>query len=303
MSPIEQAARVPVAAVAEAFGLQVRGHAFGACPACNAERRGSHDRRLPCGFTDKGFRCFACQEKGTSVWLAALKLVGPGLSAGDPRWSQVLAWFRERGHITADGQLAPRAKVPTPSARERWAGLGPVHPGAPVSVSRTLDALPVPTLRGSDRKQSMHLPTVAQLDLARVDGIRVVVAAWRRDGTLADVLPLPAEGQSIRAGLILSTEPGVLWLRGGWYVDLPAPRAALVVGPDAWLGAALRIADAPNAGGWGRGGEVLVYAVSAAQALAGLALPDRVYAGPGAPADLAAVLGRPVTRLGVTDAR
>lgn len=67
------------AAVARALGLtEHRGHTWGPCPACGAERRGSTDPRGPIGARrdDAGFTCHRCNVTGDPVTLVAVHVTG-----------------------------------------------------------------------------------------------------------------------------------------------------------------------------------------------------------------------------------
>lgn len=82
MGWIDDARQTSVADLACALGLQAtRGNAVKPCPACNAEQRGSSDKRGPVGLRPdgQGWRCWACDASGDSPELAALVLHGKKL--------------------------------------------------------------------------------------------------------------------------------------------------------------------------------------------------------------------------------
>lgn len=79
---IDEVKQADVSAVAAALGLQsTRGNAVKPCPACNAEQRGSADRRGPVGLRPDGtgWRCFRCDASGDAPELASYKLHGCSL--------------------------------------------------------------------------------------------------------------------------------------------------------------------------------------------------------------------------------
>ncbi len=103
--------RATVADVAAALGLAdgKRG-AFGPCPACNGDRRGSADRRPPVGVTGDGhgWSCFPCGAKGDALDLAALRIAGAALGELDTkRRGEVRAWFASRGWCEHAPPLSP----------------------------------------------------------------------------------------------------------------------------------------------------------------------------------------------------
>lgn len=97
--------RASVKDAANNIGLKLgRQGSAGPCPACNAERRGSEDPRLPIGMRGdgKGWNCFACDNGGDAAELA------------------VLGWFGRR--------MRELSKEERQSAHERAAGLGWCEP-------------------------------------------------------------------------------------------------------------------------------------------------------------------------------
>lgn len=62
-----------VAQVASTVGLTPGRSGLGPCPACNAERRSSSDRRPPVGLRPdgQGWRCFTCDVSGDALDIAA----------------------------------------------------------------------------------------------------------------------------------------------------------------------------------------------------------------------------------------
>ncbi len=111
---IDAAKAVPVAHVAPALGLTVRGRAFGPCPACNAERRESDTRRPPCGYGE-GWTCYRCKVGGDALDLAARVLTGSRLrELPGERMGEVRAWYAARGWCDPDPGASRTASVPVP---------------------------------------------------------------------------------------------------------------------------------------------------------------------------------------------
>ena len=82
MGWIDEVKGSSVADIASAFGLKAtRGNAVKPCPACNAEQRGSTDRRGPVGLRPdgQGFKCWKCEITGDSPELASLAMFGKRL--------------------------------------------------------------------------------------------------------------------------------------------------------------------------------------------------------------------------------
>lgn len=65
-------------AVASALGLTIRKNTVSPCPSCGAEKRGSHDKRLPIGFNKnlKGWVCHSCKTTGNIIDLISYTLQG-----------------------------------------------------------------------------------------------------------------------------------------------------------------------------------------------------------------------------------
>lgn len=127
--------RATVADVAAALGLSdgKRG-AFGPCPACNGDRRGSADRRPPVGVTGDGhgWCCFPCGAKGDALDLAALRVAGAALGELDAkRRGEVRAWCAGRGWCEPAPPLSPLGMVAAelfgvlpPKGDPRWREAG-----------------------------------------------------------------------------------------------------------------------------------------------------------------------------------
>lgn len=121
----EQVRGYPVAEVAVAFGLELRGRgrvvSLSPCPACGDDVRGhTHpDRRGPVGLTPDGhgWRCHRCREGGDAVSLAAWCVTSSAAPRGE-RFLDVLAACAERGLCDPlQGRTAPavqRRPVPPP---------------------------------------------------------------------------------------------------------------------------------------------------------------------------------------------
>lgn len=107
-----------VAAVAEAFGLELGPNRSIPCPACGADRRGRSDRRFPAGLRrdEQGWRCHRCNASGDAITLAAWLVTGSA-NPGD-RWADVRRACAERGLCTRDprdgGHPVPLRPLPPP---------------------------------------------------------------------------------------------------------------------------------------------------------------------------------------------
>ncbi len=124
MDWLQTARNMLVITAAAALGFQVApdGLSFGACPSCGEEFRNnpgrSHDRRYRCAARERFWACYSngtdgCGARGSAVDLAAWKLLGRPLVAGDvDGWRVVGAFFR--GDSVAFVQ-APPFRTPPPS--------------------------------------------------------------------------------------------------------------------------------------------------------------------------------------------
>jgi len=65
-------------AVASALGLTIRKNTVSPCPSCGAEKRGSHDKRLPIGCKKnlQGSMCHSCKATGNTIDLISYTLQG-----------------------------------------------------------------------------------------------------------------------------------------------------------------------------------------------------------------------------------
>lgn len=143
---LEDAKRLPVAAVAERLGLTPRrGRSLTPCPACSADRRGRADGRGPIGIRgdEAGWRCHACGAGGDGPALVALAL---GVEAGDPR---VRDWYGLGLDAAAPRRSWPSMPAPAPAPKR-----APVPPASPMTGPGSLawvDMASVdrPTLRRS----------------------------------------------------------------------------------------------------------------------------------------------------------
>jgi len=79
---------------------------FSPCPSCGEKDRGSNDRRGPVGVArdQRGWKCQRCQEKGDAVDLVSwVKYGHRSDDLNGAQWTEIRAWFAERGWATATG--------------------------------------------------------------------------------------------------------------------------------------------------------------------------------------------------------
>ncbi len=102
MEWIEQLKQATVYDVATTqLGMQGgRLRSLGPCPACNADRRGAGDGRLPIGTgrDARGWQCHACDARGDVVELVALRVLGKSSAQAQAgEWAQLREWATARG--------------------------------------------------------------------------------------------------------------------------------------------------------------------------------------------------------------
>ena len=73
----EQIQDAGLQAVSNALGLTIKRNMVGPCPACNAEQRGSNDKRPPIGFNGdmNGWHCHQCKQTGNIVDLIVIEVI------------------------------------------------------------------------------------------------------------------------------------------------------------------------------------------------------------------------------------
>jgi 5S rRNA maturation endonuclease (ribonuclease M5) len=92
-----------------------RMRSFGPCLSCNAEQRGSSDKRLPLGVTEnlKGWHCHKCKISGNLVDLLCLKKTNSRYSDADEnKQKKVLNWLIDNGYEDQKYSNKPISKKP-----------------------------------------------------------------------------------------------------------------------------------------------------------------------------------------------
>jgi KaiC/GvpD/RAD55 family RecA-like ATPase len=114
-------ARATVAQAAQAVGLRAtRGAGLTPCPACNAEHRGSDDKRGPVGSrTDgQGWKCFRCDASGDVIDMLALAWGGGRLRELAPEQrTQLRERCSAQGWCSADDEGRTGASRGAPAVR------------------------------------------------------------------------------------------------------------------------------------------------------------------------------------------
>ena len=244
----DDARGVLVPAVADALALEVRRGALTPCPACNADRRGSTDRRAPVGLRSdgSGWRCHACGVTGDGIRLASLALVGEADALSGEQWGEVRAWFAARGWCDPDPR---RDAGPAPRPVRRPPPTPPPAPAVerldPGEVAALWDAA-VPAFtesrsrqwlaaRGDSWGQADPAGAVAALDLARALPPGLPCPSWARfrghswaDGGRSLVLPCYGSRGDL-VGL-RARWTGAEWDGERW-TELPAPDGAKEISP------------------------------------------------------------------------
>lgn len=103
---IQRVRELPLLTVAEMGGFSIgRGRSFYPCPACTEERRGSSDKRGPCGTgrDNIGWKCHRCGAKGDAVDLVSFKIHGRRFrEASEEQRRAVYTWFLEHDFLSGD---------------------------------------------------------------------------------------------------------------------------------------------------------------------------------------------------------
>lgn len=239
---MDDARVVPARAVAGGLGLEVRRGALTPCPACNADRRGSTDRRAPIGLRpdESGWRCHSCGVAGDGLRLATLALTGKPDRLTGEEWGTVRAWYASQGWCDPD---ARRDAGPTPRPVRRT----PPKP-APETAPERLDLGDVVALweaaspvdgearsRGWLESRGLDPVRVAALDLARALPPGLTCPSWARfggrswvDGGRTLVLPChDSQGElvGLRARWTGAKHSGERW------EEVPAPDGTKAVSP------------------------------------------------------------------------
>lgn len=104
----DDAREVTTREVAEALWMTLGRQTLGPCPACEAERRGSADPRLPLLAGRGGWSCVRCSAHGGPLELVArvvAKWDGEDKPSGE-HWRIVRAWYAEHDWCDPDGAAA-----------------------------------------------------------------------------------------------------------------------------------------------------------------------------------------------------
>lgn len=131
---IDEAKSVPFGEAATMVGLQQRrGRSWGPCPCCNADQRGSTDKRGPIGVRrdGNGWMCHPCGAKGDVVDIVSASLSGGVFRAVDKEAKiSTREWFQRHGYSAGNYDRprspapvmrdAPRDRPPEPEVRSLW---------------------------------------------------------------------------------------------------------------------------------------------------------------------------------------
>lgn len=246
-----------LADVAARGGLVLGRNGAGPCPLCNAERRGSADKRPPLAFFrgrdgDERWTCHACHAGGDAVSLLAAIRWREVPGRGDPRWPSL---FEElRGPVASrpspngpaapptrraePSPLPPRPFLPSAEVGALWAACAPLDV---VAEDRETERSRRAAVAWLERARGLPAGLVAAADMARV---LPAVHPWpwwvpgfvrevRADGPAAGVRPyalavpvFDAAGE-LRALRYRAVSP--LPLRSGERVDLGIPKGRKAV--------------------------------------------------------------------------
>lgn len=221
MSWIDQVKAWPLSVVAAAIGMHEAGSAWAPCPACDAEQRGSSDRRGPVGFTadEGGWRCLRCDASGDALTLARLHVNG-GTALSRESWGRVRDWCAERRWCDpcTSGQRQPVRVAPRPALPPRKAPEPPRRPPADEVAWLWNDLCrPVtgdPEVSAYLRGRGLDPAAIEDLDLARAlpapprapEWARCGRAVWARSGhrLITPLFGATGELESVRARAVVA---------------------------------------------------------------------------------------------------
>lgn len=190
---------IPVDTVARELGLTEGRHGIGPCPACNAERRGSTDKRPPVGMTRDcmGWRCQRgdCGAGGDSIDLVAHVLEGAKLRDLDKEgMAGVRAWYAARGWCKPDEKDGrPPKQHPVITRKPQEEPRDYERPPRDEVLAVWNEALPVidiAEVSGWIRHRGLDPEKIADRDLARALPSRGEYPAWATYGGT----PWPSRG-------------------------------------------------------------------------------------------------------------
>lgn len=161
--------RVDVRAVAAALGLREAGGGLTPCPACGADRRGTHDARGPIGADGSTWGCWAreCGAKGGVLQLVAAAVAG---ETKPNDWSKVRAWCASRGWCSSADDSTPAPPVLVPPRPQPSVPPAPKRPPADELAALWRACRPVTEDRDVAawlRSRALDPATIEDLDLAR----------------------------------------------------------------------------------------------------------------------------------------
>lgn len=115
---MERLKRVGLAGVASALAISPRGKdSYAPCPACNADRRASDDRRGPVTVGDRdGWECHACKARGDAVDMLAHRVCGKRWREASPEEKAATREHAERLGLVDSDDGPGRRVVPRQAA-------------------------------------------------------------------------------------------------------------------------------------------------------------------------------------------
>lgn len=173
----------PIGDIARSLSLCIGRGGIGPCPACNAETRGSRERRSPITLYDERgrWKCYACGEGGDGPDLVAWVLTGQKM--GSLHLDEIQSWAYARGYITKEPRdyTGPRAVYrppPAPKALPAAANYVPAAELASLWGQARADADEVAA--GWMRRRGWDPDSVATLEEVRILPPSAACPRWAR---------------------------------------------------------------------------------------------------------------------------
>ena len=152
--------------VATSLGLNIRKNMLSPCPKCNAEKRGSTDKRYPIGLntSSNGWKCHKCDTTGSTIDLISFKLNGKRYrELHSEQRKSVYKWAVNNKHAVRNHRQAYK-KIIKPIPKKNTPKI-PTDPNSPFRWNEKLPQLYKQRLHKDEGLKVLEFLAYRKLDL------------------------------------------------------------------------------------------------------------------------------------------